>query len=127
MSTQPVQPRGPAKAEPPADPQARLEQNRARMRQRLAPKQAGLAGAAHKAVPQARDVIRRHPYASLAAAAVAGALVARRMPWRRLRGSSHVLGSVARRALALSGFAGGSLVSSLVALALDRQGKRRQP
>jgi hypothetical protein len=103
------------------------------MRERLAPKQEGIAAAAHKAVPQARDVIRRHPYASLAAAAVAGALVAQRKPWRALRDShvlgrgSHVLGSVARRALALSGFAGGSLVSSLVALALDRKGKRRQP
>jgi ElaB/YqjD/DUF883 family membrane-anchored ribosome-binding protein len=116
----------PVEIEKPADPQARLELNRSRMRERLAPKQEGIAAAAHKAVPQARGVIRRHPYASLAAAAVAGALVAQRKPWRALRGSP-VLGSVARRALALSGFAGGSLVSSLVALALDRQGKRRQP
>ena len=111
----------------PANAEARLEQNRARMRARLAPKQEGIAGAANRALPQAREVVRRHPYASVAAAAVAGALLARRTSWRSLRGSPLV-GTIARQALALSGVAGvagaGGLLNRLAHLALNRHGER---
>lgn len=120
-------PMPPDRTPPPADAQARLELNRARMRASLAPKQEGIAGAANRALPQARDMVRKHPFASLAAATVAGALIARRKPWRTLRGSP-LAGKLARQALALSGVAGVAgargLVNRLTTLALNRHGER---
>ena len=90
-----------------ADAETRLARNRKVLRGRLAQAQAdqrsGVSGAldelASASLPIARRTIRRHPYASLVGAALAGMLLARWKPWRRL-GGSVLIGWLARQALA---------------------------
>lgn len=94
-------------AEAGADAETRLALNREALRRRLAQAQAdqrsGVSGAlnelASTSLPIARQTVRRHPYASLAAAALAGVLLVRWKPWRRL-GRSVLIGWLTRQALA---------------------------
>lgn len=86
----------------PADAEGRLERNREALRQRLAQEdRAPLWRIAHIAGPLARQTVREHPYASLAAAALAGVWLVRRRPWQALSGSV-LAGMLARHALSLS-------------------------
>jgi hypothetical protein len=110
----------------PDDAESRLETNREILRQRLAQEKekknafGPFGEAARVAAPLARKLVREHPYASLAGAALAGAWLIRGKPWRALGGS--VLASVlARQALSLSLSSGGQLLGRLGAAARARQ------
>lgn len=117
---------GPATDGGEADAEARLEMNREILRQRLAQEKeknsalGPLGEAARMAAPLARHLVRKHPYASLAGAALAGAWVIRGKPWRAL-GGSVLAGVLARQALALSLSSGGHLLGRLGAAARARQ------
>jgi ElaB/YqjD/DUF883 family membrane-anchored ribosome-binding protein len=110
----------------PADAESRLETNREILRQRLAQEKekknafGPLGDAARVAAPLARKLVREHPYASLAGAALAGAWLIRGKPWRAL-GGSVLAGVLARQALALSLSSGGQLLGRLSAAARARQ------
>jgi ElaB/YqjD/DUF883 family membrane-anchored ribosome-binding protein len=109
----------------PADAESRLETSRAILRQRLAQEKeknafGPLGDAVRVAAPLARKLVREHPYASLAGAALAGALLIRGKPWRAL-GGSVLAGVLARQALALSLSSGGQLLGRLSAAARARQ------
>lgn len=117
-----------AGAAAPVDAETRLALNRDVVRHRLAQAQADrrsgvsdtlneLAGAA---LPIARETVRQHPYASLAGAALAGALLVRLKPWRRLAGSV-LAGWLTRQALAVSGPARGHALDWLMAAARARR------
>lgn len=88
------------------DAETRLARNREVLRRRLAQAQAdqrsGVSGAldelAGASLPFARQAVRRHPYTSLTAAALAGVLLVRWKPWRQL-GGSVLIGWLARQAL----------------------------
>lgn len=118
-------PRGAGTAAP-ADVEARLEMNREILRQRLAREEeknhafGPLGDAARMAAPLTRQLVREHPYASLAGAALAGAWLIRGKPWRAL-GGSVLTGVLARQALALSLASGGQLLGRLSAAARARQ------
>ncbi|MBI3431051.1 MAG: hypothetical protein HY018_02415 [Hydrogenophilales bacterium] len=117
-----------AGAAAPADAEARLARNREALRRRLAQTQAdqrsGMPGAlnelASASVPIVRQAVRQHPYASLTGAALAGALLVRWKPWRRL-GGSVLIGWLARQALDLSAPDHGHALSWLLAAARDKQ------
>jgi ElaB/YqjD/DUF883 family membrane-anchored ribosome-binding protein len=110
----------------PADAEARLEMNREILRQRLAQEEerndafGPLGDAARMAAWLARQLVREHPYTSLAGAALAGAWLIRGKPWRAL-GGSVLAGVLARQALALSLSSGGQLLGRLSAAARARQ------
>jgi hypothetical protein len=110
----------------PADAEARLEMNREILRQRLAHEKekndafGPLGDAARTAAPLARKLVREHPYASLAGAALAGAWLIRGKPWRAL-GGSVLAGVLTRQALSLSLSLGGQLLGRLGAAARARQ------
>jgi ElaB/YqjD/DUF883 family membrane-anchored ribosome-binding protein len=110
----------------PADAESRLETNREFLRQRLAQEKekenafGPLGEAARVAAPLARKLVREHPYASLAGAALAGAWLIRGKPWRAL-GGSVLAGALARQALSLSLSSGGQLLGKLSAAARARQ------
>lgn len=114
----------------PVDAASRLETNREILRQRMAQEQekknafGPLGDAARVAAPLARQMVREHPYASLAGAALAGALLIRGKPWRAL-GGSVLAGVLARQALALSLSSGGQLLRRLSAAA--RAGQASHP
>lgn len=90
-----------------ADAETRLARNREILRRRLAQAQAdqrsGVSGAldelASASLPIVRQTVRQHPYTSLIGAALAGALLVRGKPWRRL-GGSVLIGWLTRQALA---------------------------
>jgi hypothetical protein len=119
-------PAGDHRAIAPTDPAARLEMNREILRQRLALEKekstafGPLGEAARLASPLARRLVRDHPVASLAGAALAGAWLIRGKPWRAL-GGSVLAGVLARQALALSLSSGGQLLGRLSAAARARQ------
>lgn len=110
----------------PTDAESRLETNREILRQRLAQEKetkhafGPLGDAARMAAPLARHVVREHPYASLAGAALAGAWLIRGKPWRVL-GGSVLTGALARQALALSLSSGRQLLGRFSAAARARQ------
>lgn len=112
-----------------ADAEARLEMNRQVLRQRLAEERekhdafGPFGDAARMAAPLARQLVREHPYASLAGAALAGAWLIRGKPWRAL-GGSVLAGALARHALALSLSSGGQLLGRLSAATRTRQAPR---
>jgi len=90
----------------PINAEARLEVNRAILRQRLyrpeaKPNNRMLGEMGGIAAPFARQWVRQHPYVSLGGAALAGALLVRWKPWRGLTGSL-LAGLVMRKVLNLS-------------------------
>ena len=103
---------------PPANAEVLLENNREIMRQRLLETRArddasvlGYLGTmTDSAAPAARQWVRQHPYASLSAAALTGALLVRLKPWNAL-GGSILVGLLARQALAASLSHGGQILS----------------
>ena len=113
-----------AGAAAPADAETRLALNREVLRRRLAQAQAdrrsGVPGALNElasvSLPIARQTVRQHPYASLAGAALAGVLLVRWKPWRRL-GGSVLIGWLTRQALDLSAPARGHALNWLMATA----------
>jgi len=112
------------------DAKTRLQMNREIVRQRLVrEKNDGLGPieeVALMAAPLARQFVRKHPYASLSGAALAGVWLIRRKPWRAL-GGSLLAGLLARQALALSLTSGGQLLKGLTAAARSRQASNRKP
>lgn len=119
-----------AGAPAPADARTRLQMNREILRQRLVrEKNDGLGPieeVARTAAPLARQFVRKHPYASLSGAALAGVWLVRRKPWRAL-GGSLLAGLLARQALALSLTSGSHLLRGLTAAARSRQAPKRKP
>ncbi|NDP47015.1 MAG: hypothetical protein GZ085_01235 [Sulfuriferula multivorans] len=105
----------------PSDAETQLEISRAALRQRLERKEAdrasaplgNMGGMVRIATPVARQWVRRHPYASLSAAALTGAALARWKPWRGL-GGSLLAGLLARQALTLSLSSGGRVFDWLL-------------
>ncbi|HEY9097403.1 MAG TPA: hypothetical protein VIN38_00895 [Thiobacillus sp.] len=105
---------------PSANAAGLLENNREILRQRLWETRArddssvmGYLGAmTDSAAPAARQWVRQHPYASLSAAALTGALLVRLKPWNAL-GGSILLGLLVRQALAASLSHGGQILSLL--------------
>ncbi|MDZ7594473.1 MAG: hypothetical protein U0932_07470 [Thiobacillus sp.] len=119
-----------ADAPAPADAETRLQLNREILRQRLVrEKNDGLGPieeVAHMAAPLARQFVRKHPYASLSGAALAGIWLIRRKPWRAL-GGSLLASLLARQALALSLSSGGQLLKGLTAAARSSHASSRMP
>ena len=113
-----------------ADARTRLQMNREILRQRLVrEKNDGLGPieeVARMAAPLARQFVRKHPYASLSGAALAGVWLVRHKPWRAL-GGSLLAGLLARQALALSLTSGSQLLKGLTAAARSRQVSKRVP
>lgn len=113
-----------------ADAKARLQMNREILRQRLVrEKNDGLGPIeeiAHMVAPLARQFVRKHPYASLSGAALAGVWLIRRKPWRAL-GGSLLAGLLARQALALSLTSGSQLLKGLTTAARTKQASKRVP
>ena len=89
------------------DAETRLALNREALRRRLAQAQADqrssvsgtLNELASASLPIVRQTVRQHPNASLYGAALAGVLLVRWKPWRRL-GGSVLIGWLTRQALA---------------------------
>lgn len=114
--------------------EARLEQSRARLQQRLGRErheaQSGAPGPigalARSATPAARRWVRAHPSASLFAAALTGVALARLKPWRGV-GGSLLAGLLARQALALARSSGGRVFDWLLGFALGTPAQARHP
>lgn len=110
----------------PLSAEARLEMNRAILRQRLYRPEARssdnmLGEMIGIAAPLVRQWVRRHPYASLGSAALAGALmVVRWKPWRGLTGSL-LAGLIRRKAFNYSLHSGGHAVNRLLDAAHNSQ------
>lgn len=122
--------RAPARdASAPAAAETRLQSNRELRRERP-PRENddGLSTIDEVArmAPLARQFVREHPYASLSGAALTGAWLIRRKPWRAL-GGSLLAGLLARQALALSLTSGRQLLKGLTAAARSRQASKREP
>ena len=105
-------------AAPPLDAEARLEINRAILRQRLyrpgAKSSHSMLGEMGSiAAPLARQWVRQYPYSSLGGAALAGALMVRWKPWRGLTGSL-LAGLVMRKVLNSSLDSGGHALNWLL-------------
>lgn len=117
-----------AGAPAPADAETRLQMNREILRQRLAQEKddalGHVGGVARVAAPFARQMVRQHPYVSLAGAALAGVWLIRRKPWRAL-GGSLLAGLLARQALALSLSSASQLFNGLTVAARAKQASNR--
>ena len=104
--------RTPPVAEMAADAGTRLQLKREAVRLRLAQQQDDALGQigviARMAAPLARQMVRRHPCATLSGAALAGAWLMHAKPWRAL-GGSVLAGLLARQALAYSLSSGSQL------------------
>ena len=95
----------------PFNAEARLELNRAILRQRIyrpgsKSRDSILGEMGGIAAPLARQWVRQHPYASLGGAALAGVLLVRWKPWRGLTGSL-LAGLIMRKAFNYSVDSGG--------------------
>jgi hypothetical protein len=115
----------------PLNAEARLEINRAKLRQRLSRPEARPRGSVLDemggiAAPLARQWVRQHPYASLGGAALAGALLVRWKPWRGLTGSL-LAGLIMRKAFASSLHSGGHALNWLLDAARSSQPPTRKP
>ncbi|OZA11931.1 MAG: hypothetical protein B7X94_04580 [Hydrogenophilales bacterium 17-62-8] len=115
----------------PLDAEARLERNRAILRQRLErpearPRDGILGEMGGIAAPLARQWVRQHPYAGLGGAALAGALLVRWKPWRGLTGSL-LAGLLMRKALNTSLHSGGHALNWLLDAARNSQSSTRKP
>ena len=112
------------------DAENRLKKSRAALRWRLEHGESGKTSApfgdinvmAHMATWVARDWVRQHPYASLSAATLTGAALARWKPWRGF-GGSLLAGVLARQALTLSMSSSGRVFNWL----LDTLSKKTNP
>lgn len=115
---------------PAGDVEARLEMNRARLRNRLLKDESGdqtgvwehINEVTRQVAPVARDYVRRKPAISLAAAAAAGALMVRFKPWRAL-GGPILLGMVARQIVAATMARSNQILGTL----LSARRTRRDP
>lgn len=115
----------------PLNAEARLEINRAILRQRLYRPEAKssdsmLGEMGGIAAPLARQWVRQHPYASLGGAALAGALLVRWKPWRGLTGSL-LAGLIMRKGFASSLHSGGRALNWLLDAAHNSKSPTRKP